>query len=227
MPTPEDFDGCNSECRRAGKHTLRWGGCEHAAEPEPTVSMSVVYDDVDGGKSIGFDSYTVPQLADLIADAFVTPQPGSLLIPMDRAWANGIALHAAKAIVHRNDANNGEECPRTIPDNPPTSSDAPDNPLEERIRALIEDEMYEYRERAMWWPEGEIAKEIARLATRGAMEALTGGQASAHIYLSTGCLHGDHAYCQSMTGLNGAKRPASCKKCGAACICPCHTTKEP
>ena len=43
-----------------------------------------------------------------------------------------------------------------------------------------------------------------------------------HIYLSTGCYHGDHAYCQSMTGLAGAKRPASCKKCGAKCICPCH-----
>ncbi|MGW0837504.1 hypothetical protein [Streptomyces prunicolor] len=49
-----------------------------------------------------------------------------------------------------------------------------------------------------------------------------------HTYLSTGCLHGDHDYCKSMTGLNGAKRPASCKKCGAACICGCHTTtKEP
>lgn len=43
-----------------------------------------------------------------------------------------------------------------------------------------------------------------------------------HVYLSTGCLHGDHDYCQSMTGLNGAKRPASCKKCGAKCICGCH-----
>lgn len=48
-----------------------------------------------------------------------------------------------------------------------------------------------------------------------------------HVYLSTGCLHGDHAYCQSMTGLNGAKRPASCKKCGAKCICPCHQAEEP
>ncbi len=74
----------------------------------------------------------------------------------------------------------------------------------------------------MWWPEGGITGEIARLATRGAMEALSSGQHGAHIYLSTGCLHGDHAYCQSMTGLNGAKRPASCKKCGAGCICPCH-----
>ena len=48
-----------------------------------------------------------------------------------------------------------------------------------------------------------------------------------HIYLSTGCYHGDHAYCQAMTGLNGAKRPASCKKCRARCICPCHQQTEP
>ncbi len=48
-----------------------------------------------------------------------------------------------------------------------------------------------------------------------------------HVYLSTGCWHGDHAYCQSMTGLNGAKRPASCKKCGARCICPCHQQAGP
>ena len=30
-----------------------------------------------------------------------------------------------------------------------------------------------------------------------------------------------------MTGLAGAKRPASCKKCGARCICPCHQQTEP
>lgn len=30
---------------------------------------------------------------------------------------------------------------------------------------------------------------------------------SGHLYLSTGCLHGEHAYCQSMTGQAGAKRP--------------------
>lgn len=46
--------------------------------------------------------------------------------------------------------------------------------------------------------------------------------AGVHRYLSTGCWHGDHAYCQSMTGLNGAKRPASCKFCQAACRCGCH-----
>ena len=43
-----------------------------------------------------------------------------------------------------------------------------------------------------------------------------------HVYLSTGCIHGDHDYCKSMTGLNGAKRPESCKGCGSRCICVCH-----
>lgn len=59
---------------------------------------------------------------------------------------------------------------RTTPDNSPTSGDTPDNSLREQIQAAIESEVYEFRERTMWWPEGEITKEIARLATRGAME---------------------------------------------------------
>lgn len=45
-----------------------------------------------------------------------------------------------------------------------------------------------------------------------------------HSYLSTGCLHGDHEYCQDMTGLAGAKRPGECKFCQGACICGCHQT---
>lgn len=43
-----------------------------------------------------------------------------------------------------------------------------------------------------------------------------------HRYLSTGCLHDDHRYCQAMTGQQGEKRPGQCKFCGAPCICPCH-----
>jgi len=48
-----------------------------------------------------------------------------------------------------------------------------------------------------------------------------------HIYLSTGCLHGQHDYCQSDTGLAGAKKPSRCKWCDAFCQCPCHTTAGP
>lgn len=43
-----------------------------------------------------------------------------------------------------------------------------------------------------------------------------------HIYLSTGCLHGQHDYCQCATGQQGEKRPGRCKFCDARCICPCH-----
>jgi hypothetical protein len=46
--------------------------------------------------------------------------------------------------------------------------------------------------------------------------------ANPHVYLSTGCLHGHHRYCQSMVGAQGDKRPGQCKFCDARCICPCH-----
>lgn len=51
-------------------------------------------------------------------------------------------------------------------------------------------------------------------------------QPDAHVYLSTACHHGEHAYCQSSTGLAGAKKAASCKFCGAPCRCPCHQAAE-
>lgn len=53
-----------------------------------------------------------------------------------------------------------------------------------------------------------------------------------HIYLSTGCLHGNellpdgrtgHEYCRSETGITGAKTPGRCKVCGTLCMCPCHS----
>ncbi|MBB1252901.1 hypothetical protein H3146_05905 [Streptomyces sp. OF3] len=47
-----------------------------------------------------------------------------------------------------------------------------------------------------------------------------------HVYLSTGCLHGRHDYCQAMTGANGQKRPGQCKFADehgcTPCVCPCH-----
>ncbi|MFD7868029.1 hypothetical protein [Streptomyces sp. NPDC059783] len=54
----------------------------------------------------------------------------------------------------------------------------------------------------------------------------TDDHAPGHVYLSTGCLHGQHGYCQSMTGQQGRKRPAECKFCQARCICPCHNERE-
>lgn len=43
----------------------------------------------------------------------------------------------------------------------------------------------------------------------------------AHVYLSTGCLHGDHDYCQRVVG-SWHKQPAQCKFCAAPCVCLCH-----
>jgi hypothetical protein len=54
-----------------------------------------------------------------------------------------------------------------------------------------------------------------------------------HYYLSTACMHavgrnGEdlHEYCRSNVGTDGEqvwdKAPASCKFCGAPCICVCH-----
>jgi hypothetical protein len=56
--------------------------------------------------------------------------------------------------------------------------------------------------------------------------ALVHNPGGEHIYLSTGCLHDKHAYCQAMVGAQGEKRPASCKFCGAPCVCPCHPRRS-
>jgi hypothetical protein len=45
---------------------------------------------------------------------------------------------------------------------------------------------------------------------------------ASHEYLSTGCLHGEHSYCQSWTGQSGLKTPGECKFCMAKCVCGCH-----
>lgn len=59
---------------------------------------------------------------------------------------------------------------------------------------------------------GRLAVVLTRLAHRY----------GTHWYLSTGCLHGEHGYCQGKTGRAGTKTPASCKFCGAPCQCDCH-----
>ncbi|MFJ2650864.1 hypothetical protein ACIO1C_29615 [Streptomyces sp. NPDC087420] len=45
---------------------------------------------------------------------------------------------------------------------------------------------------------------------------------SGHVYLSTACLHEEHAYCQAKKGQAGPKKPGECKFCTARCICDCH-----
>lgn len=44
-----------------------------------------------------------------------------------------------------------------------------------------------------------------------------------HRYLSTACLHEEHEYCNANVRPDGvSKVPATCKFCGAGCICTCH-----
>lgn len=93
-----DFDGCNRDCRIKGAHTFVWGCCEHAPKPEPTVSISVVYQDTDGYPSIGFDTYTVDQLAELIEPAL-----RDSIIPVHADCLGDLARTAAEAIIHRHD----------------------------------------------------------------------------------------------------------------------------
>lgn len=67
----------------------------------------------------------------------------------------------------------------------------------------------------------------ARLRAAAALLRAAHRIAGTHLYLSTGCQHGRHDYCQGMTGLAGAKRPGECKFAEhgcTPCICPCHRT---
>lgn len=115
MPPPDDqgraFDGCNRECWKAGAHTLTWGLCAHAVEPPLTVGMSVVYiDPEDGQPSIGFDRFTVAELAELIEPALrevgirlgpieVAMHQSGRELPLPAEQCARLALAAAAAIV--------------------------------------------------------------------------------------------------------------------------------
>jgi hypothetical protein len=137
-PTPLDFDGCWWECRKAGAHTLRWGSCEHAPEPEKTVSISRVYLDHDGQPSIGFDTFTVTDLAARIEAALRTvpirlgPNALAMLQRGDTVSLSGgeyAAMALAAAVALAEDRSSPETGPgaasgaRTAPGGPvPASS---------------------------------------------------------------------------------------------------------
>lgn len=74
------------------------------------------------------------------------------------------------------------------------------------------------------WALTRIADLSVELERAGRPEIVTEGE---HRYLSTGCLHGEHAYCQAMTGQQGEKRPGRCKFCDAQCVCDCHAEPAP
>lgn len=44
-----------------------------------------------------------------------------------------------------------------------------------------------------------------------------------HIYFSTACIHGEHAYCRCDVSLTGQPKVAGkCKFCDERCVCECH-----
>lgn len=91
-----DFDACGRACRRRRAHTYRWGTCAHAAEPEPTVSISRMFTAADGYPSIGFDRYTAAQLADRIEPAL---REVRIRIGLDGGEYAALALAAAQVLI--------------------------------------------------------------------------------------------------------------------------------
>jgi hypothetical protein len=78
-------------------------------------------------------------------------------------------------------------------------------------------------QQATWW------KDDATRAFYSNVRTLRGGKVvntTEHIYLSTGCYHGDHGYCQSPKGAAGVKESAKCKHCDARCRCACHGQEQ-
>jgi hypothetical protein len=102
QPEPANWReaGCAPDCTH--QHTYTWGRCALApasAKPEAAVSMSKVYTDPeDGLPSIGYDSYTVPELGELITAGLRASD-----LPVNGDDLVDVGLVAAHAIVHRND----------------------------------------------------------------------------------------------------------------------------
>lgn len=107
--------GCRRTCSE--QHTYTWGDCALATpqtRPEPCINISKVFTDTDGHKSIGFDTYTVDRLADLIEpalrdvnirldlNALAMLQRGEP-VRLSGGEYTHLARAAAHALIHRND----------------------------------------------------------------------------------------------------------------------------
>lgn len=66
--TQPDYDGCSRDCRIRGSHTLAWGSCAHATEPEPTVMFLRHFTASDGEPALDTVTITVSDLADELED---------------------------------------------------------------------------------------------------------------------------------------------------------------
>ncbi len=65
----------------------------------------------------------------------------------------------------------------------------------------------------------KLSVRVRWLALAAAVVQLVTGR---HVYLSTGCLTGDHRYCQAPTGFAGVKQGSQAKFTNAPCVCSCH-----
>lgn len=93
METPEAFWGCHKN----GAHTPVPGECGQAPPPKKTVSITRHAVDSDGYPVIVLDSYTLDELAELIAPTL------KYLIDAHRTSIGPgvLASHAASVIVNR------------------------------------------------------------------------------------------------------------------------------
>lgn len=112
-----EFDSCFRGCRKAGRHTMVWGECQHAPRPEPSVSMSKIITGPDGFNAISFDTYTADELAaDVIEPALrgIRMALGPVMIeqvtrcgwlkPFEEEESGiEVARWIARAIIRRND----------------------------------------------------------------------------------------------------------------------------
>jgi hypothetical protein len=93
--------------------------------------------------------------------------------------------------------------------------------------AAERDALVNLRDAAVAWREmrrgSPVRPKPESAALIAAVDALPPREGTAHRYLSTGCLHGEHDYCAGKTRQDGgAKEPAKCKFCEARCVCSCH-----
>lgn len=232
MTDQPDFDGCHRQCRTTGAHTLVWGGCEHATPPEPAVTVMRVRHLSDGAPGLVCESIPVTAMAARI-EALLRAAQGGGYAAMARAVAEnlteGEAPHEMQGsadtgglrITDPHEAGEAHGCPEECPVHNPGGPDVPrdavwgtwaPSPTDADFLLAVEGAL-------------EQAADIVTQAIEpllGRLRAPATPGPARHVYLSTGCYHGDHGYCQNPTGLTGAKAPAVCKFCHAPCICPCH-----
>lgn len=82
----------------------------------------------------------------------------------------------------------------------------------------------------MGWLGANNRTQLVHLAHQKGILAIDGGalidvvhENGDHDYYSTHCRHNNHEACKATELAPGVPRtPASCKTCGALCLCPCH-----